>query len=149
MRLVSHCACSFPFALVLEERRYQPTTTRCPPRQSTRPQTCKSSSIIHVSGNLNYATSPSSKAQDRFCLKDTFLIHAFPGRLAGAIRSAEHRLSAAKGTTVPKLKQAKHCPRNTWEMLTLQLSHGYNYKSTTMIHRADEHHIWWPPASHS
>jgi len=55
-------------------------------------------------------------------LKDTFLIHAFPGRLAGAIRSAERRLSAAKGTTIPKLKQAKHCPRNTWEMLTLQLS---------------------------
>ena len=87
MRLVRHGACSFTFALVLEERRYQPTTTRCPPRQSTRPQTCKSSSIIHVSGNLNYATSPSSKAQDRFCLKDTFLIHAFPGRLAGAIRA--------------------------------------------------------------
>lgn len=69
----------FHLLLFLEERRYLQI-------QSTRPQ---------MSGDLNYATSTCTEAQGCLCLKTHFLATHFLA--AGATRSVEHRMSAAKG----------------------------------------------------
>ena len=120
MRLVRHCGCSFPLALVLEERRHQLAYHYTVPSTSKYLATNKRVRVLASSmslvRNLNSATSHSSKPQYRLCLKDTFLIHKFPGRLAVATRPERRaRLVCSKryGANRPKAETSKALSQKT------------------------------------